>query len=142
MEALARQFQSYVDGYRDPDNVSWADSRFYIASRRAGEALVMLGSMLPVKSRISRKPNMLNDVSADVSGGTLGVLAATVLALEAKSRRQDRMVLIGAKLTRAAVEAVEMLQRQVAGTSGHRQNDVCLSWPQRSVPPAASRRVA
>ena len=39
------------------------------------------GGMLPVKSR-----NLLNDASADVSGGMLVVLAATVLSLGAKSR--------------------------------------------------------
>ena len=40
MEELARQVQSYVDAYSDPDNVSWTDSRFYAGSRRAGGALV------------------------------------------------------------------------------------------------------
>ena len=29
MEELARQIQSYVDANSDPDNVSWAHSRFY-----------------------------------------------------------------------------------------------------------------
>ena len=32
--------QSFVDAYSHPDNVSWADSRFYTGSRRAGDALV------------------------------------------------------------------------------------------------------
>ena len=36
MEELARQIQSYVYAFSDPDNVSWAD----IGSRRAGDALV------------------------------------------------------------------------------------------------------
>ena len=40
MEDLARQIQSYVDAYSDPNNVSWADSRFYTGSQRAGGALV------------------------------------------------------------------------------------------------------
>ena len=40
MEELARQIQSYVDAYSDPDNVSWADSRFYAGSRRAGDVVV------------------------------------------------------------------------------------------------------
>ena len=41
------------------------------------------GGMLPVKSRISRRPNLLDDDSADVPAG---MLAATVLSLGAKSR--------------------------------------------------------
>ena len=45
------------------------------------------------KSRISRKPNLFNEASADVSGGMLVVLALTVLALEATSNLQVRMVL-------------------------------------------------
>ena len=36
MEDPARQIQSYVDAYSE--TVSWADSRFYIGSRRAGDA--------------------------------------------------------------------------------------------------------
>ena len=40
MEELARQIQSHVDPYSDPDNVSRADSRFYAGLRRAGDALV------------------------------------------------------------------------------------------------------
>ena len=36
---------------------------------------------MPVKSRISRKPNLLTTVSVDVSGGMLVVQAATVLSL-------------------------------------------------------------
>ena len=36
MEELARQIQSHVDAYSDPDNVSWADSHFYTGSRRLG----------------------------------------------------------------------------------------------------------
>ena len=63
------------------------------------------GGMLPVKSRISREPNLLNDASVDVSGGML-MQAATVLPLGAKSRLRERMVLDVAELTRAAVEAV------------------------------------
>ena len=61
--------------------------------------------MLPVKFRISRNPSLLNDDSADVLDGML-VLAATVLALEAKSRLWGRIVLDVVNLTRAAVEVV------------------------------------
>ena len=96
------------------------------------------GGMLPVKSR---KPELLNDDSADVSGGMRVVLAATVLALAAKSIIWSRMVLDVAKLTKAAVEVVGKERRSVAGASRHRQNDVSLSWPQRWVHPAALRRV-
>ena len=41
---------------------------------------------MPIESRITRKQRRLNDASVDVSGGMAVVLAATVLALEAKSR--------------------------------------------------------
>ena len=60
----------------------------------------LFSGMLPGKSRI---PNLLNDVFADVSGR---MLATTVLPLEAKYRRRERMVLDVVKLTRAVVEAV------------------------------------
>ena len=53
----------------------------------------LFGAMLLVRSKISRKPNLLNDDPAEVSYETLVELAATFLALEAKSRRRRQMVL-------------------------------------------------
>ena len=83
------------------------------------------GTLL-VKPCSSGKPSPLNDDSLDACGGKLKVQAATVLALEAKSRLQGRMALEVAKLTRASVEAVEMVRWLVAGVCRHRQNDVSL----------------
>ena len=40
MEELARQIQCHLDAYSELHNVSWADSRLYTGSRRAGDALV------------------------------------------------------------------------------------------------------
>ena len=75
---------------------------------------------MPVKSRISRKPNLLNDASADVSGGMLVVLTATVVRAPGAD--------VGAgcgKVDKAAVEAVGKERRLVAGAwSGRQQNDV------------------
>ena len=64
------------------------------------------GGTLPVKSRISRKTNLLNEDFADAPGGKLVVLAATMLATGAKSMFEEWMVLDVGKLTRAALEAV------------------------------------
>ena len=83
----------------------------------------LFGGMLPVKD--FKKPNLLNDDPADVSGGTLVQLAATVLALEAKSRRREQMVLDVGKLTRAALEAVWKGRRpSEVAWSRRRQYDV------------------
>ena len=86
----------------------------------------LFGGMFPVKSWISRKPNLPNDASADVSGEMLVVQAATVLSLGAKSRLRERMVLGVGKLTRAAVEVVGKERQPAAGASRHQQNDVSL----------------
>ena len=105
MEELARQIQTYVDAYSDPESVVSILDRDGLWNR-------LFGCMLPVKSRISRKPNLLNDISADVSGGMQVVLA---------------LVLDVVKLTRATVEAVGKERTPVAGASRHRQNDVSLA---------------
>ena len=89
--------------------------------------------MLPVKSRISRKPNLLNDDPVDVSGGTMVELAAMVLGLEAKSRRREQMVLDVVKLTRVVVEALGKERSLVAGASRHRQNDVSTGCNAKSL---------
>ena len=81
-------------------------------------------NMVPVKSRISRKSNLLNDDSEDVSGGMSVAATVLVLALEAKSRRRERSVLDVAKLTRAAVEAVEKERWPVVVASRPWQQDV------------------
>ena len=52
------------------------------------------------------------------------VLAATVLALEARSRHLEQIVLDVVKLTRVAVEAAAKDRRPVARASRHQQNDV------------------
>ena len=78
MEELARQMQSSVDAYNDPDNVSWSDSRFYTGSRRAGDALVpslRRHGARQVKS--SGRPSSPSDASVDGRGGILEVQAAT-----------------------------------------------------------------
>ena len=109
MEELARQIQSDVDAYNHPDSVSWADSRFHTGSRQAGDALVP-----SLQWHVDRQI-LLNDDRADVSGGMLAELAATVLALEAMSRLERRMVLDVVKLTRAAVEVAGKGRRPVGG---------------------------
>ena len=98
----------------------------------------LFSDMSPVRSRISRKPNLLNDVSAEMSGEMLVVLAAKVLALEAKSRRRERMVRGKADRGRGRVRWKGKKAR--GGASRHRQNDDS-PWPQLWVPPAALRRV-
>ena len=64
-------------------------------------------------------------------GGMLEVQAATVLALEAKSRRRERMGLDVVKLTSAAVEAVGKERKPVRG----RQHDVSLGRNAGSLQP-------
>ena len=78
----------------------------------------LFSGMLPAKSRI---PSLLND---DVSGRMLVVLATTVLPLEAKYRRPERMVLDVVKLTRAVVEAAG--KERKPGSSRHWQKEVSL----------------
>ena len=129
-EEQARQIQSFIDAYSDPDDVSCDDLEMPWCRVSA--------STLPAESRTTKELNLLNDDSADVSGGMLVVLAATVLVLEAKSRLQGRTVLDLVKLTRAAVEVVGTKEGQ---WSSWPQNDLSLSWPQRWVIPAALRRV-
>ena len=117
MEEPARQIQSYVHAYSDLDNEGWADSRFYTGFWWVGDALVpSLRRHVARQIRdFLRKPNLLNDASADVSVGMLGVLAATVLPLEAKPRSGGRMMLDVVKMTKAAVEVVGKERRPVAG---------------------------
>ena len=108
MEELARQIQSYVDANSDPDNVSWADSRFYTGSRRAGDALVpSLRRHVARQIKDFKETKPVIDAPVDVSGGMQVVQAATVLSLVAKSRRRERKVLDVAMLIRAAVEVWE-----------------------------------
>ena len=113
MEELAKLIQSYVDAYSDPDNESWADSRFYIGSQRAGDALV------PSLRRHVARQIKENDDPDDACGGMLQVLAATVLALEAKSMLQEWIVLDMGRLAVAVLEAVGKERKLVAGSSRH-----------------------
>ena len=76
------------------------------------------GGMLP-SSQGFKETELLNDDSADMSGGRmLVVLAATVLALEAKSRLRGWMVFDVVKLTRVAVEVVERKEAAALGPTG------------------------
>ena len=106
--------------------MSWANSRFHTGSRRAADAVVQsLRWHLARQIKDLKETELAQRRSFDMFDRTLVEIAATVLALEAKSRRGGQMVLEVVKMTRFAVEAVGGKEKKpVAGGVPPRQNDV------------------
>ena len=104
-----------------PDNMSWADSRFYAGSRRAGDALVP-----SLRRHVARQINDFKETERRFRGRVWWYASGaggTALALEGKSRRRERKVRDVVKLTRVA-RPWEKEVKPVAERSRHQHNDV------------------